>query len=505
MIPRRWLRFRYLCLIPAAFLGAHALCIALTAPNSMIASYPFLIVAPWLAFAACVWRSAITPGRSRAGWILLAAGLFLWALGMSVAAWEDLSRHSSQSVAYLSDFVYFAYGVPILLAISSSAEGERGPLFLWLDGVQAVTTACLMYVMLFSSFPFLGGPVQPIPANLLALTYNVENLVLAAGATLRVFAHTGQGDDRRFYRVLAAFLWAYALSAGAYNAVTLALQEQTGLYDLLVDAPFLVVVVLALLPRVRVHETADALRSQPLKLFIDNASPIIYTLALLALATATVRRHFALGIAGIVIGLAVYALRATTLQSRYMRSERALREARDQLEQLSLEDPLTRIANRRCFDQSLELEWHRAVRTQQPLTLLLIDIDHFKTFNDRFGHRFGDRCLAEVAKALQSALPRSRDLLARYGGEEFAAILVDTDRDGANVVAARMLDRVRGLPIRLDAALGQLTSISIGIATWRLPQGGSPGSLVEAADQALYRAKQNGRDRLEHAPVPAEL
>jgi diguanylate cyclase (GGDEF)-like protein len=504
-MPGGWLRLRYLGLIPAAFLVGHALCIVLTLPHSMAASYPFCIAAPWLACGACAWRSAVTRGRSRPGWVLLTSALLLWASGMSISAYEDLSRHSSQTVAYLSDFVYFVYGVPILLALSSSAESEQAPLFLGLDAVQAATTACLMYVMLFSSFPLLGGQARPIRANLLELTYNVENLALAVGATFRVFAHTGKSDDRRFYRILAVFLWAYALCAALYNALTLALLEQTGLYDLLVDIPFLLVAVLALIPAAEESEGTAAQTNQPLKLFLDNASPILYTLALLALGAANVRGHFALGIVAIVIALVVYALRATTLQSRYMRSERALRVARDQLEQLSLQDPLTGVANRRSFDQALEMEWHRAVRTQQPLTLLLIDIDHFKSLNDRFGHRFGDRCLREVAQTLRSALPRSGDMLARYGGEEFASILIDTDRDGAEVVAHRMLEGVRGVHIPHPKASKQLTSISIGIATWRPPQSGSPAMLLEAADRALYGAKQHGRDRLEHAPELAQM
>ncbi len=231
--------------------------------------------------------------------------------------------------------------------------------------------------------------------------------------------------------------------------------------------------------------------------FIDNASPVFYTLALLALGIALVRRHFYLGMVSIVIALVIYAVRTTLLQGFYIRSQRALREARDELEELSLQDGLTGVANRRCFDQVMDEEWRRAIRMKHVLSLLLIDLDHFKSLNDRYGHRAGDACLVRVAEALCAALPRSGDLLARYGGEEFGAILVGTGREGAEVVAEAMLAAVRALRVENESAALGIATISVGIATAEPRVGESAGELVEASDRALYRAKAKGRDRVE--------
>jgi diguanylate cyclase (GGDEF)-like protein len=171
---------------------------------------------------------------------------------------------------------------------------------------------------------------------------------------------------------------------------------------------------------------------------------------------------------------------------------------------MSLKDGLTNVANRRCFDQILEQEWNRAVRTHQPLSLLLIDIDFFKNVNDRYGHQYGDLCLVKVSSALQAVLPRSGDLLARYGGEEFAVVLPTTDVPGAKSVAEKLQAAVRSLNIQNETSIGQYATISIGIATYEFPNSGSLATLFEASDQALYKAKKNGRNRIELSYIEAD-
>jgi diguanylate cyclase (GGDEF)-like protein len=334
--------------------------------------------------------------------------------------------------------------------------------------------------------------------------YNVENLVLACASTLRVLAQPKQGEERRFFQILCSFLWAYAVCAGIYNYESSIADEHT-LVDLLAVLPFLFLAVAALLPMARQVEIAPAASKRPITLFIDNASPIFYTLALLALGITLVRPHFYIGITAIIVALAVYGIRTTTLQSRYMQAQQALQVARDRLEEMSLKDGLTNVANRRCFDQILELEWNRAIRTQEPLSLLLIDIDYFKNLNDRYGHRYGDQCLVEVAAALQSTLPRAGDLLARYGGEEFAVVLSATNFNGAKSVADRMQEAVRSLSLQNETAIGHFATVSIGIAVYEFPQAGSPTALVEASDRALYMAKRKGRNRIEHLSLQESL
>lgn len=176
------------------------------------------------------------------------------------------------------------------------------------------------------------------------------------------------------------------------------------------------------------------------------------------------------------------------------RSNSRLAESNRMLERLSFLDGLTGIPNRRYFDEFLSREWRRAVRDGLPITLLMADIDHFKKFNDRYGHQAGDQCLTRVATVLHDSLLRPVDLAARYGGEEFALILPQTDEQGAARVARRVRREVAALAIPHQDWNPGVVTISLGAATLR--PGGELGmeELVKTADQALYQAKSQGRD-----------
>jgi diguanylate cyclase (GGDEF)-like protein len=153
---------------------------------------------------------------------------------------------------------------------------------------------------------------------------------------------------------------------------------------------------------------------------------------------------------------------------------------------------------------ALETEFRRSVRTGAPLTLLLIDVDHFKAFNDAYGHPEGDDCLKGVAKVLRAALNRPGDLGARYGGEEFAAILPDTDAAGAIRIAESIRAQVHGLTVPHQGGRSAVVTVSVGISCYA--GGGAAGSvesLVQEADDALYVAKAAGRDRVVLGPVEA--
>jgi diguanylate cyclase (GGDEF)-like protein len=495
-------KLRRLLLSALAFLCLHGVCVAVFKAQAAVATYPFIILAPLLALSAGCWRARRADSRMRLSWMLFSAGLLLWSAGMMLSAWEELLQHISATIAFFSDFVFFLYGVPVLLAISLPSEEQRIPLFVWLDGAQALLTAYLTYIALFAVVPFTTRSIHPIPESLLLLVYNVENLVLAGAATLRVLARPEPGEEQRFFRTLCAFLWIYAICAGVYNYQA-TLTSAHMVLDVLVDIPFLYLAVAALLPSTEKDAAAPTAAKTPVTLFIENASPIFYTLALLALGMAVIRSHFYVGITAIVVVLGVYGIRTTILQNRYLRSQKELREARDRLEEMSLKDALTNVANRRCFDLVIEQEWNRAIRSQSPLSLLLIDVDYFKSLNDMHGHRYGDRCLVMISAALQSVLPRSNDLLARYGGEEFAVILPGTEMSGASSVADRMRDAVRCLQIQNQTTIGDFTTVSIGIAVYEFPQAGSVADLVEASDRALYEAKQKGRNRIEFSPMHA--
>lgn len=196
-------------------------------------------------------------------------------------------------------------------------------------------------------------------------------------------------------------------------------------------------------------------------------------------------------------------------------AEQALADYRAALEEQVRRDPLTGLANRRALDETVAVEWHRAIRAQAPLSLLMLDVDHFKAYNDHYGHVAGDECLQRVAQVLAQTTNRVGDLAARYGGEEFAVLLPGADAEGALQVAQRICEAVRDLEIaHAHSSAAPVVTVSVGVASLQpmfagltlnalpLPATGASGSgiqvaqlLFQRADTALYRAKEQGRDR----------
>ena len=196
---------------------------------------------------------------------------------------------------------------------------------------------------------------------------------------------------------------------------------------------------------------------------------------------------------------------AQTLEQKVAEKTTDLRLANEELMRLSLVDGLTGIANRRHFNQYLESTWQLLSREQKPLSLILIDVDFFKKYNDHFGHSLGDECLARVAQALSSCARRSPDLVTRYGGEEFAVILPDTDPCGAVYCAETMRSAVKSLAMQHPHSLpDQRVTISLGVATACPEAEATPISLIKAADACLYQAKAAGRNRVVSAPHPGD-
>ena len=183
-------------------------------------------------------------------------------------------------------------------------------------------------------------------------------------------------------------------------------------------------------------------------------------------------------------------------------AEGALTEAKRKMEVLASLDGLTGIANRRFFDERLEVEWKRAFREKTSLSLIIADIDFFKAFNDTNGHLAGDDCLKKVAKVLQGSLRRPTDLVARYGGEEFVALLPNTGFEGALRLAKAMRLRVRSLAIaHPDSSVGDHITVSLGVAATVPRVNALHTELIEAADSALYEAKREGRDCIRTSSV----
>ena len=180
------------------------------------------------------------------------------------------------------------------------------------------------------------------------------------------------------------------------------------------------------------------------------------------------------------------------------------KRAQEELQRLATRDGLTSIANRRSFDETLNTEWRRASRESRALSLLMIDVDFFKPYNDTYGHQSGDDCLRQIAAAMTGVVKRASDCVARYGGEEFSILMPATELGGARIVAERIRAAVEALRLpHSGSAVAEHVTVSIGVACMHIAAGGEPAAqLIAAADAALYRAKHAGRNRIELAETP---
>ena len=174
-----------------------------------------------------------------------------------------------------------------------------------------------------------------------------------------------------------------------------------------------------------------------------------------------------------------------------------LKEANEKLEKLATIDGLTGVANHRRFLEFYKLEWKRAIRNSRPISLILMDVDFFKMYNDTYGHQAGDECLRKIAQAIENSVKRETDLVARYGGEEFVAVLVETDAKGAETVAEKVSVELEKLKmVHEESSVSEHVTISMGLAT-TIPKVDTDDSwLINKADNALYQSKKNGRNRI---------
>lgn len=202
---------------------------------------------------------------------------------------------------------------------------------------------------------------------------------------------------------------------------------------------------------------------------------------------ARIRAHSKQYILQIERDAAFYALREMQRQLEITNSE---------LQRLSSTDTLTGLANRRIFDETLKKEWRRAFRDNTWFTVLMIDIDHFKLFNDHYGHQAGDEALHRVAQGLDTIIRRPGDLLARYGGEEFGVILANANIEGAQAISQRFIDVVQNLNINhINSTTSDRITISVGSASVIPTKQYSPEIVLQSADKALYEAKDKGRNQ----------
>lgn len=197
----------------------------------------------------------------------------------------------------------------------------------------------------------------------------------------------------------------------------------------------------------------------------------------------------------VVVQAKVQAMyRLVRMQRALVKLTEQLNEANQELQRLSMTDGLTGLANRRLYDETLQREWRRCMRLNRPMSVLMIDVDHFKRYNDGYGHQTGDDCLKVVAEEVAHAAPRAGDLAARYGGEEFVLVLGETDREGALAVAQRIRDNVAALKLVHEGSPHGHVTVSCGLCSVLPDESLQVERLVKSADSALYTAKERGRN-----------
>jgi diguanylate cyclase (GGDEF)-like protein len=455
-----------------------------------------------LAAGGCA-HQAFLSRETRKLWLLLGLGFSLTLLGQLCSTYYEIQTGANfQSTAINPDFLYFAYGIPILLAVCSTTNDEGLKSLLWLDISQATIATTLTYVQIFSALPAFGTQV-PISSDHLMYLYNFENLILAGAVTLRLISNP-ISTRQRFYLDLTVYLWVYAITAFAVGYIELKLRVPDGLQDIAWSVPYLVFLGMLAIERksVRVPKSFNQKR-RTLSLLIDNLSPILFTLAIVLMGVTVAVVHKTLAFLCIAMAVLLYGVRAALLHGKYARSREEeaksaaeLQKVNDQLFALSIRDSLTGIYNRRHFDEVLLQEWGRSRRIRQPLSLLMIDVDHFKVLNDQHGHQIGDECLRRIASEISSNLRRPDDIAARYGGEEFAVILPGAAYEGAFAIAEHIRTSVECISLSGEYVnINQPVTVSIGISTEENFHGDSPEGLIKEADRALYAAKSLGRNQ----------
>lgn len=462
------------------YVVAHLLVLSLFPGAAKAISYGFLILAPLLAAGAVL--VCARSSQAALNWYALALSLCLWDVGIVATWYMDVVAPVTTDLSGLSMLFYVLYGVPLTFIVASSND-EIWPARV-IDAVLALALGGLFFAGTFTFATMAGannaGMLQ------LRLMLDVQNLFIFVFNLVRCQASTDR-FQKDFFRITTVFSGVYLLVAAYINHHEMN-SDYGGSVDVLIDIPFLILAVLASRRFAGPPESRTSLASPKISMIVRAASPIMLPLTLFAISCLLVFYKPVLAVLGFVIALVGYGARTVLVQLR-------VQADKSHLEHLSRIDGLTELANRRHFDETLSHEFKRALRSRESLSLLMVDIDHFKMLNDSYGHPEGDQYLRRISRALNACASRSSDLVARYGGEEFAIVMPGTDAEAAAHIAHRMLSTVVGLALPSPSVRGVVT-ISIGLASTEGAWATEGAQLVAAADAALYKAKQSGRNQV---------
>ena len=447
-----------------------------------------------IAGLAASQRASRSAGAMRARWMLVAAGLGLGLLTFALTLYRECILRVPSEITGIQDVTLLLRGLPFLMAISLSNR-EHSRVYARLDWAYFALASGLAWVALQFPFAMTGPGPAPVSSDVALVLTAAANLVVASLVTVRCFGSSKEAD-LRFIRMIAAFLWANALVTGWINFYPLRRWQVPpgSLVLTLGDLPVLGLLMAFYLFNEPGPSMAAKIEDTSIA---DIVGSLFVPFWILLLAMSVAPHNLVLGMAGMAGTFTLYGIRSVLMERHSFQVQQELLKANRSIQDEALSDALTGIPNRRSFDWTLEREWKRAQRSKQPLALLMVDIDHFKSLNDEHGHLAGDGCLRDIARLLRGGIGREADFAARYGGEEFAVLLVDTGIEGGRVVAEslrRLVEQYRCAgPHGIDLAF----TVSIGVASEIPMQQESSVTLVAAADKALYRAKRSGRNRVE--------
>jgi diguanylate cyclase (GGDEF)-like protein len=456
-----------------------------------LALIAMMAMAVWAVFM----RYRRSPSLLRLPWLLMGLALLMQVLWAGTNLLAMALGDKSGYLAALATVLSSLYVIPCMFMVTRSFASDESRVMAVLDLVLSCMVAALLYLFFTT---LLSGPLASDPSSI-GVVISLADAIdfsLAGMAILRLLG-ARSFRWRYFYYAASAHLLVNAAVAAIYNRV-----EMHGLpwwAGSLIDIPHALVVLVAVRqpPRwLRAYHPTLAVSQT-----IASFTPIILTMMVVMLSISTSRVSFFASLMAGCAAVLFYGLRMAFIQSRHMDRQRAVDLSTWRLEQQVGRDPLTGIANRTMLDTRLREVLEEGRRTASYCSLLMIDIDFFKQYNDSLGHIAGDACLVQVACALGASRVRAGDVVARYGGEEFVVVLVDTNAEAAQDIAYRLIEAIGRLQIaHPDCPLGYIT-VSIGIATQTPQTPMDPMAMLEEADRALYRAKSGGRNRCEAAPL----
>jgi diguanylate cyclase (GGDEF)-like protein len=480
--------------LPIAFLALQIIVLAFFGPSvTGPAAYILMVLAPLLTAVATLWRGRSRSSSVRYGWYTLSLALTIWAVGAFGNLWQEMVLHRQNEMYRASMLAFNLAVVPTTYLLASDWRLHGRQLLRVVDALVALALACAYFQYTWHMINDHSAPAEAGVAYLVWLL-DLQNLYLSAAALVRWYVAEDR-DERDLFRALSLYTSIYFVIVfinDHYFAGNPAFGPQ---YATIVTLAFAVLCGLAL--RAPSALPVRSVNSDLVRM-VRSGSPILLAVALLTASLFLIRVEYLWGCVGILIAVLGIGVRTTLMQVHQIENREALRRKASDLQTIAWTDALTGVPNRHFFTEALSRACRRERRPGQQ-AILMIDIDHFKLLNDRYGHPVGDGCLRDVARALQCALVRADDVLARYGGEEFIVLLRDNPAAGAQAVAERLRATVQELRIENAGSPERVVTVSIGVASAELTDEAAAARMVEDADRALYEAKCAGRNQVKLA------